>query len=85
MRREIVITFHDTHDAMAGESALSAESVPVRIMSRPAALGDGCGVCLRVDPDNRHAAAAILRNRGISCEAFYIKETRDGKSSYRQA
>lgn len=82
MRREIVLTFRETRDAIAAEKALADAGLPVRVMSRPSALGEGCGICLRLDVDRRQSAVAALCDAGIICEALYLKEVLNGKSSY---
>ncbi len=83
MPTEAVFTFANTHDAIAGEKALVAAGVGVRVMPRPSALGDGCGICLRVDGEQRAAAAAILREASAPAEAAYLRIRRGGKSEYR--
>lgn len=82
MRTEVVFTFVDTRNAIGGEHALLAAGVPVRIMSRPSALGEGCGICLRVDEAERERAAAVMRGASVEIEAVYLKLRKNGKVAY---
>lgn len=77
MADEIVFTFSSTHRALAGERALLAAGFAVRVMSRPALLGTGCGICLRVDAADGGGAGEILREAGAAAQAAFLK-TRDG-------
>lgn len=83
MQPEAVFTFPNTHHAIAGEKALDGAGVAVRVMPRPAALGDGCGICLRVGEDDRAAAVGVLRGAGVAVEAVFLKVRREGRSEYR--
>lgn len=83
-KREIVLTFMTAHAAMAGEQVLLDCGVAVRVMPRPSALGDGCGICLRVDEVSGEAARARLEAAGVEVEAAYLKHRENGKSAYRQ-
>lgn len=82
MNPEIVFTFPNTHNAMAGEKALMDRQVDVRVMARPSALGDGCGICLRVDPQSRVQAEEVLRECGVEVDGMYEKSRVDGSTCY---
>lgn len=81
-RPEIVFTFTDTHNAMSGEKALIAASLPVRVMPRPSSLGQGCGICLRVDMEERDRAEAVFLESGVRTEAVYIRSRNNGGVCY---
>ncbi len=81
---EIVFTFADAHNAVNGEKALAGAGLAVRVMPRPAVLGEGCGICLRVGLGDRYAAAEILQKMGVTAEACYRREKINGETIYRR-
>lgn len=83
MSAEIVFTFPDARNAMDAERILLDNGVPVRVMSRPSALGEGCGICLRVDPDKRDRAETVLRNGGIQTGGVFSKRRENGRTLYQ--
>ncbi len=79
---EAVLTFARTRCAIAGEETLLAAGVKVRVMSRPAALGDGCGISLRVAAEERERAVRILREAKVEVEEVYLKRLEGGDTKY---
>lgn len=84
IKREIVFTFLTAHAAMAGEQILLDAGIAVRIMPRPAVLGDGCGICLRIDEQEGAAAREKFKTAEVEFEAAYLKHRENGKSEYRK-
>jgi hypothetical protein len=65
LRRFVAFGFASVHDAMAAEAALKAAGIqPVAIPS-PAALGELCGIALRVEPASSQAVQDILAAAGL--------------------
>ncbi len=83
--REIVFVFPTTHNALAGEKALLMTGIDVRIMTRPSSLGDGCGICIRIDENHRDDAEIALRDNDVSIGGIYVKSTEAGKTVYEEA
>ncbi len=81
--QEVVITFAVTRAAIAGERVLLAAGLKVRVMSRPAVLGDGCGICLRVAEGDRERAVAILGDAQVEAGPVYWKRQDRGGTIYR--
>lgn len=72
---EIIITFSNTHGAITGEKTLLEGQIKVKIMPLPAALGAGCGLCLRLEVDDLPQARQLLTDAAIEPEGLYLKDT----------
>lgn len=84
MDSETVFTFSTTHNAINGEKALLSAGVGARVMPRPSALGQGCGICLRVDDADRERAVAALDAAGVVVEALFAKIRHPDRTEYRK-
>ncbi len=82
MKPEAVFTFHSAHGAIKGEQSLIEGGVPVKVMALPAALGAGCGICLRVDLDDLPAARRFLAEADVVPEKVYRKSFEGGRAVY---
>lgn len=80
---EIVFSFSVAQRAIAGERVLLAAGVGTRVMSLPSRLGEGCGICLRVDAGDRERALAVLTGAGAEPEGVYQKIGEGGGVEYR--
>jgi hypothetical protein len=79
---EVVLTFHNTHEAISGERLLLMGGVKVRVMPLPSSLGAGCGLCLRVAPDELDGSRRLLKEAAINPHGLYLKGVEDGKTVY---
>ncbi len=64
-RRFVAYGFASVHDALAAESALKAAGVAATAIPSPRALGELCGIALRVDPAQSRAAEDALAACGL--------------------
>jgi hypothetical protein len=64
-RRFVAFGFASVHDAMAAEDALKAAGVAVVAIPSPRALGELCGIALRVDPADAPSAEDVLADAGL--------------------
>jgi hypothetical protein len=64
-RRFVALGFASVHDAMAAESALKTAGVSVTAIPSPRALGELCGIALRIAPQDVEAAEAVLAQAGV--------------------
>lgn len=70
-----VLAFASTHDAMTAEQAVAEAGIPGRSIPRPAGMGAGCGIALRLDPGHLESAIAVLARAGIAPSARgFIKD-----------
>jgi len=74
MSEEILLVFSSTRDAIAGERALLAATLPVKVMPIPADLSDQCGICLRLPPELLEAGQTALWAAGISIAEVYRRQ-----------
>jgi hypothetical protein len=57
--------FSSVHDALAAESSLNVAGVAVTVIPSPRALGELCGIALRVDRCDGAAAEHALTAAGL--------------------
>jgi hypothetical protein len=57
---ELILSFHNTHEAIMGERKLLDSGVPVMVMPTPKPIGPACGMCLRVPPGDIEKARGLL-------------------------
>ncbi len=79
---EVVFTFSATRQAIIGEQVLLGAGVPVRVMARPSALGEGCGICLRVAAADRERGAELLLQAAVKRGGVYLKTIENGEMKY---
>lgn len=65
MTGEVIITFPNTHNAIAAERTLLKQHFAVKVMPLPASIKAGCGICLRVARHNYLDAIACLDDADI--------------------
>ncbi|MDR0582790.1 MAG: DUF3343 domain-containing protein [Treponema sp.] len=68
-RTELIVIFHNTHEAIMGERSLLDAGIDTRVMPTPAALGPACGIALRVSSADMEKAGVLLGEAidGIYC------------------
>lgn len=68
-RTYLAYGFATTHEALEAESALKAAGVDAIPIPSPAALGELCGIAMRVPPDLAVRALEALASCGIEPQA----------------
>jgi hypothetical protein len=68
---EIIIVLRGTHEAIMGERKLLDAGIDVRVMPMPRQLGPGCGMALRISPEDFEKAGMLLGEtvQGLYCRA----------------
>jgi len=79
---EVVFTFYSTREAISGEDLLLEGGVKVKVMPLPDSLGAGCGLCLRVAPDELDVSRRLLKEADISPQGLFAKGVEDGRTVY---
>lgn len=74
-----VITFLNSNDAVAAEYALAEDNIPASVMPLLPQLGKGCGICLRLAPDEIDNAKKCMSDKGIRPANIYYRTPNDTK------
>lgn len=80
---EIILTFQTTRAAINGERRLLAAGLKIKTMALPSALGDGCGLCLRLEESDFNAALETLKSVGLEPKGVFSRLVENGRSVYR--
>ena len=81
-KKELVLTFTNTHQAIMAEKLLKSGGISLRVMALPAQIEAGCGLCIRIDPGDYTQGMAILKQGATLPQGAFIKTTQGGKTSY---
>lgn len=82
---EYVITFKNTNSAIKSEQYLLTEKLRVSVMPLPSQIRAGCGICLRVKPEEIGAALRILDQKNVKETGLYSRTEIDGRYLYDEA
>ncbi|MDR0882538.1 MAG: DUF3343 domain-containing protein [Candidatus Adiutrix sp.] len=80
---DIILTFQNTHQALAAEEALLAGGLEVRIMPLPATMGEGCGFCLRLGEGDLARAGQLLEARNLDRPFKIYRRSDAGLADYQ--
>lgn len=80
---EYLFTFQNTHYAIHSEKMLKKEQLPVSVMALPSKLGDFCGICLRLDPENFLKGKRVLEEHHIPFEKIFTINRVNGERIYQ--
>lgn len=78
MEIEYIFTFTSTNHAILGESFLLEEHLQVRVMPLPGVIQAGCGLCLRLSPEEMATARTILTQQGVPIQGIYQRSLGQG-------
>lgn len=70
--KNIVVTFHSTHQAMAAEDYLRSEGICLEVIPPPAVLSAGCGLALNVRESDVSSIIAILRRKNTEFAGIFL-------------
>lgn len=72
--RRLIVTFHQTADAMQMEKLCRERSIPGRLIPVPPAISAGCGMCWSAPPEAKEAIVAAMRDAGLTEQALHELE-----------
>ena len=79
---EYVITFKNTNAAIKAEQSLLQQGLHVGVMPLPSQISAGCGICLRISPDEIHVALETMEKNNIGELGLYSRVSEDGRYTY---
>jgi len=81
---EYIITFTTTSSAIKAEKTLLAQELQVGVLPLPSQISAGCGICLRIKPEEILSAAGFLRDAQVGEVGFYSRKAQEGRYVYQK-
>lgn len=81
---EIILSFSDANAAILAEQWLMRCGFAPRVMPLPSSIRAGCGLCLRVRPDQRTDAVLLLSARGVRVSGQHLRRVEQSGSTYEE-
>lgn len=79
---EYVITFKNTNFAIRAERYLLEQKLQVGVMPLPSQIRAGCGICLRISPEEIKRALQILLSKEIAEFDLYSRVEQERGYAY---
>jgi hypothetical protein len=81
---EYVITFKNTNHAIKSEQYLLREKLHATVMPLPAQVRAGCGICLRLPPEEIRKALGVLTENNVAETNLYSRTEIDHQWVYSE-
>jgi hypothetical protein len=81
---EYIITFKNTNFAIKAEQCLFEKKLRVGVLPLPSQISAGCGICLRVKPDEIKAALEILAGKSIDEAGLFLRTEENNQFVYTE-
>mgnify|MGYP000085477160 CR=1 FL=1 len=81
---EYVLSFKSTNTAIQSERYLLDNQLRVTVMPLPPQIQAGCGICLRIRPEEIGRADQIILDKKVEGTRLYEREKMDGQYIYRE-
>ncbi|MDR3166038.1 MAG: DUF3343 domain-containing protein [Synergistaceae bacterium] len=81
---EYIMTFKNTNHAIKAEQCLLKGKLYVAVLPLPSQIREGCGICLRVNPNDIKQAIEVLADNNIDEIGLFLKTTENGKGIYTE-
>ncbi len=69
--RHTVVLVYSTSHALRAEKVLAEAGIPCKLIPVPRQLSSDCGVCIRVQTDDRGATRRVLDEAGLETEGIH--------------
>ncbi|MBV4420022.1 DUF3343 domain-containing protein [Clostridium tyrobutyricum] len=73
MNRYYIITFKNTHDAIAGETFLRNKNIPIDVMPTPVVITKSCGISVKFDVKNLDKVKSLIQEEKIYFKNIYLR------------
>ena len=81
---EYVLSFKNTNLAIKTERYLLAENLGVTVMPLPPQIQAGCGICLRVKPEEISMAERIIHENKVEGTRLHTRDKTDNAYVYHE-
>jgi len=81
---EYIITFKNTNFAIKAEQCLLEQKLGVGVLPLPSQISAGCGICLRVKPDEIKPALEILAKKNIDEIGLFLRTEENNRLVYTE-
>lgn len=79
---ELILTFLSPGSAIAAAQTLLARKLTAKVMPLPSTIKAGCGLCLRVSPEDEQPICRLLKKQNLLIEQMYLRTVKNGISKY---
>jgi len=79
---EFILTFQNTNYAIRAEHCLLEQKLRVGVLPLPAQISAGCGICLRIKPDEINEALKALAEKSISEIELFTRVKENNWNTY---
>jgi len=81
---EYILTFNNTNHAIKAEQCLLRHGLRVGVLPLPAQISAGCGISLRVCPDDIETALGALERNAVPEAVVFSRELKKGSYIYEE-
>jgi len=81
---EYIIAFNNTNQAIKAEHCLLEKKLRVDVIPLPPKIRAGCGICLRIAPEDIAIATSTLTENGIEGTAVFSRVKNAGSYDYAE-
>ena len=67
-----VILFPSTHFALRAEKLIKGKGLPIKLIPVPRQLSSDCGVCLRIEWEQREIIHRLLEEERVKIEGIHL-------------
>ena len=81
---EYIITFKNTNFAIKAEQCLLEQNLHPGVLPLPSQVNAGCGICLRINPEEIKSSLKIIADKNIEGIAVFSRVMENNQFVYTQ-